>query len=262
MKKLPKRGKNKQLRGDSSYSLLNRASMSKHVGFPERYRTTVATEISCYLAASTATAAYGNYFSVCINALVQAFSVSTYTPTTGSGTYLYGFSGALVQGNSISGSPMWYNELASIYTAYKVLRYRLKVSVRSTSSADVFEIVLLPLGTEQIPSASQSNVNTRVLLAQPRSVHKVCSNGGNAQKDSVQLSQTVANLLNIRQGAWLDYPPTPMTQVPGTIGGQGISGYVGFFLQMLNGVANTGSISVDIELEQEVEFTDINQPLS
>jgi len=238
-----------------------RLPMTRHVGFSARFITTVASELNVFIPTGSATYQYGNYFSVATNNIYTPFSNSPYTPTTGSGTYLYGFSASTVQGNTVSDQPLWYSELGQIYQSYKVLRYKLKVCCRSTSTTDVFEIVLFPLANEFIPSSSQSNVNTRVLSAQPFAKHKTCAYSGSARYDCVALSQPVHLALNIRESAWLDFPATPMTQAPGTDGGQGISSYAGFFLQMLAGVANTGPITISIELLQEVEFTDINSPV-
>lgn len=252
-------GKRRKNRQSSSYSLTNRARMTLHTGFPARYRTAVKCEMQCYIPSGNATAAAGNYFSLVANSLYIPYT-STYNMTTGTGTAAFAFNGTLTNGYSIANSSMFYTELATIYAQYKVLRYSLKVTARSTSVADVFNLCLFPIGIQPIPAAGAGSVNMRVFGTQPRSVQKEIGTG--MSSTSLVLSQDVNDLLEIRKSQWLDMPSTQMTAQPAGTGTESFLGFVGVFLQMLSGANNTGAISVTAELTQEVECTDLLQPIN
>jgi len=220
--------------------------------------------MNVYLAVGASTAAAGNYFAVLANSLATPFNVPTYDINATTAVATFAFAGQFVQGYTINTNPMGFAELAGLWTNYKVKSYRIRVTVYPQGSADSCEAVLFPIGIEEIPSSSASSVNIRTLATQPRAVSQICSFSVPSKYNTLTLSQEVHNLLGIRKSAWESYPPTPMNAAPTSGGGAlpSLQGYVGFFMQQLNGSNNASAMSVRVELEQVVECSDLVQQLS
>jgi len=244
----------------SGYSLMNKARMSLHTGFPARYTTAIKTEMQVAVSPGLATFNAGNYFNCIVNSINTPFNTSTYPINGSTGIATYAFNAAFVNGYSITDCPMYYQDLALIYQQYKVLKYSFKVTARSTSSADVFSLCLFPLGNQSIPSTSTSTVNMRVFGSQPRSRQVEIAAG--QDRNSVSITQNVWDLLEIRRSAWLDLSSSGFGQAPTGTTTQSTIGYVGCYVQMLNAANNIGSISITVELIQEIELTDQVQPIN
>jgi len=216
---------------------------------PERYATKLVTSQQVYIAASGMDQTNGNYFNVKVNSIVSPFST---TYTLNAVTPVYSFNGQYTTGSSTILNPIGYSTLAGLYDRYKVVGYKLRVSVMTGLSTDIYEGIIFPLGQEEIPNSTASLVNSYVLKGQPQAKYKLIHNGGNqmvlTQKGSVN------QLLGMRRQQWMDIPYTD------TVGGSSqpaYPGYVGFYLMPLTGATNTQPVAVDITLTQYVEFTDI-----
>lgn len=213
--------------------------------------------MDCYLAIGASTAGAGNYASIYANSLVSPFQTPTYPLTLAPGV-AYAFNASLVNGNTIGQTAIGYNTIAVAYTNYKVLHYRIRVTVQPSASSDTTHLVVFPIGQEEIPSATGAFVNTRVLSSQPYARSRICAYGAETGSNSITFSSDVADSLEIRRSAWLDYLPTAVANQPAA----GYRCFLGVFLQQLDGAANVAQIPVRIELDQVVEFTDLINPIS
>lgn len=240
----------------SAYSLVNRARPSQKAVFPERYVTSITNSINCYFPAGFLTAAAGNYASILVNGLGSPYNSATYQLTTAPGP-AYAFHASLVQGNTLAQAGMGYSALAALYVNYKVLSYTLKATFMPQNVGDTTEMVLVPVGLEEIPFSAAASVDLRVMAAQPRSVARVCEVSVPAIANTLRLSQDMYHLTGQRKSQYLDLPPIAVGSNPAP----GSQAYVGIFLQQLNG-ANSGAVcTLALELTQVVEFTDFLNPI-
>ncbi len=242
---------------EGSYVLTNLAHPSAKAVFPERYVTTFTNSINGYFPIGTLTAAAGNYMSILVNSAYSPFNSATYQMTSIPGP-VYAFRSTLVQGDTLVQQAMGYGSMSALYTNYRVLSYRLKVTFMTQNVADSAELVLVPVGFEEIPSSSSAAVNLRVMASQPRSKTRVCETSVPSRENTVILEGTVWDLVGQRKQQWLDQPPTALTATPGA----GSQAYLGIFLQELNGTNNVAVCTIAIELQQTVEFTDLLNPIN
>jgi hypothetical protein len=157
--------------------------------------------------------------------------------------------GSFVQGFSTGTEPAGYTVLQSLYTLYKVLKYRVTVRPQCASAADQFGVVLLPQSNEAIPSAAAGYMNLLVLQSQPRAKYRDIING--ASQTELVHSEGVHTTLGKRLEQWRNIDSVAFNSAPATAD----LAYCGLFLQPLNGSANQAVITVSIILEQEVEFS-------
>lgn len=223
---------------------------------PERYVTTFTNTLNVYLPAGTSTAAAGNYTDICVNSLTGQYNV-TY-PTTSAPGAAYAFHGSLVQGDSVAQTPLGYVSFVSMYTNYKVLRFKLSAMVQPTLTSDAAALVLIPLGNEEIPSSAAGSTNLKIMSSQPNAVNKVAYAFSSAAANTIVLEHNVWDILGQRKEQYMDQSPTPIASLPGN----SQIAFAGLFVQQLNGANNTGSIIVQLQLEQIVELSDLIQPLN
>lgn len=212
----------------------------------ERLTTTLTTSMQYYIPASAMDQVNGNYMDIRVNSINNPFN-TTYAPNSLSPTY--SMNGTYVQGFTINTQPMGYTLMSSTYSKYKVLGYKLRVSVMTGTNNDILEAVLCPIGDSEIPSTSTGYVNCSVLKGQPKATYKLVHNGG--PNAVINQKGSVHELLGMRKAQWMDIPSDATTGAPN------YPGYVGLFLQPLNGSTNNQPVVVDITLYQIVEFTDI-----
>lgn len=210
----------------------------------ERLRTWVTTSMQFYIAANNIDQTNGNYMSFKLNSTYVPFG-TTYTPVavtpsfSMNGQYVQGFSGLTEAiGNSFANSA---------YERYKVLGYKVKVSIMTSTNSDLLEAVLVPLGTDQTPSTT---LNCNIMKGQPKSVSKIVHNGG--PNNVLWLKGSAYELVGQRKAQWEDSAPAPVNSDPT------FTGYAGLFLQSLNGATNNQPVVIDITMYQFVEYTDLN----
>lgn len=240
---------------EGAYVLTNLARLSAKAVFPERYVTTFTNSINGFFPVGTLTAAAGNYMSVLVNSAYIPFNSATYQMTSVPGP-TFAFRSTLVQGDSLTQQAMGYASMSSLYTNYRVLSYRMKVTFMPQNVADTAELVLIPVGFEEIPSSSAAAVNLRVMASQPRSKTRVCETGVPSRENTLILEGNIWDLVGQRKQQWLDQAPTALTAFPAN------QAYLGIFLQELNGTNNVAVCTIAIELQQVVEFTDLLNPIS
>lgn len=216
---------------------------------PERYVTTIKSSMQFYIAASGIDQTNGNYMSISPNNIVGPYS-TTYQAASVSPAY--SMNGTYVQGYSASQLPIGYTFLATNYTKYKVLGYNLKVQVMTGTNLDVIQACIFPCGSSQIPSTSSGNVNMSVLQGQPKARMKIMSASAGGAENTLMLKGSVHELLGMRKQQWLDQDGTAFGAGPA------IPGYLGFYIQSLNGSTNNQQVCVSIILSTVVEVTDLN----
>lgn len=212
----------------------------------ERFITTCAASMQFYIAASSMDAVNGNYINISPNNFYQPFN-TTYYPSAV--TPSWSMNGSYVQGFAQTNSPIGYALLSGMYQKYKVLGYKVKFSIMTGTNTDLVEACIFPIGQSEIPYASAGSVNMAVFKSQPKAKSKLCHNGG--PNNVLTMKGSINELLGMRRQQWLDIDGTTMGAAPS------IPGYLGFYLQPLNGATNNQSVVVDITLYQIVEFTDI-----
>lgn len=223
---------------------------------PERFTTTFSTTLNVYIPAGYATAAAGNYMDVCVNSVSSPFQFGcTYTATQAPAP-TYAFHGSLVQGDVLGQVAMGYTAMASLYMQYKVHSFKLAVTAQPGAASDPMQLVVIPLGAEEIPSSSAGQVNSRVLSNQPNCVTKVCASGVPASLNTARVSHKVWDILGLRQQQYLDFPNALLSAIPS------YPCYAGIFLQGINGSNNASPVTVQIVLEQVVELSDLIQPIN
>jgi len=219
---------------------------------PERVKTWIESTMDFYLVAGRSTAAAGNYMSVMVNTLAGAWN-TTYTPTTAVGP-TYAMNGQLVNGNVVTSSPVGYGSIAAFYNMYKVLKYKLEITVQPASATDACRCVMFPLGNEQIPDGTATNVNTYVFEAQPHAIAMTAVSGASAEGNRLTLSGSIADVLGKRMEQWLDLDGSLIASLPST----NDQAFVGFFTQQLNGANNASTLTIQCRLFQFIEFSDFN----
>jgi hypothetical protein len=200
-----------------------------------------------YLPAGNMTATAGNYMSVAVNSFFTPFN-SGYPINTAANTY--SMHGAYVQGYSGTTQSVGYTELVALYSLYKVKKWKLTVKPQCATAADEFHVVVVSIGNEQIPSASATYVNVSVLSSQPRAKTGQCIF---SHLNKLSLAEHVHTTLGKRREQWLAIDGVPLTGAPAT----NDIAYAGIFFQAMNGSANQANVSIQITLDQEVEFTDL-----
>lgn len=196
----------------------------------------------------------GNYMNFRANDIFVPYS-TTYFPTqtvAGLGQP-YAMSGTYTNGFATTIGPIGYTFWTSAYEAYKVKKFRIKVTVQPTNSQDTANVCLLPLGNDAIPNTAAANVNMNVFGGQPGAKSKVVSNAVSEAGNSLILAGTVADLLGLSYQQWEDQP---FTQVGNSPGGLAV-GNIGLFIQEMAG-ANVAPLTVSINMTQWVEFSDVN----
>jgi len=233
-----------------SQALSLRGGLTGQTILPDRYTAWLENSIHFYVTAGQSSNSYGSYMSVQVGTIYQPFN-TTYTATAG--TNLYDMRGNLVQGSSNLENPIGYSTFATLYEKYKVLKYKIRVNARPSATGDAIQMVLFPLGNDQIPSASTGNVNLALMEGQPMAKSKQLNAHSSAFENSLELSQAMEDCLGKRKSQWSSLDGTNMGGFPST----DIQAYVGLYLQQINGAANTGPICVSVRLWQQVEFTDL-----
>lgn len=212
---------------------------------PERFTTTVVASQQFYLPAAALDAANGNYASFRVNSLISPFN-TTYPATAVAA--VFAMNGQYVQGYTSNTNGIGTTVLSSIYDKYKVVGYKIRVSIMTSTNSDLLEACLVPLGQDEIPSTATTNMS--VFKGQPKAAYKLVHNGG--PNAVLTLKGSVHELLGMRKQQWLDIDATNTTG--GTLANPG---YVGLYLQSLNGATNNQPVVVDLSLVQIVELTDI-----
>lgn len=214
---------------------------------PERFITTLESSLQYYLTAANLDKDSGNYQSIRVNSIVQPYNT---TYSAGSVAPVYSMNGTYVQGYGLTTPPIGYSFFTNTYKKYKVLGYKLKASIMTGTNTDLLEAVLFPVGQDEIPNNASSNVNCSVLRGQPKAKSKLCHNGG--PNNVLTLKGSVYELLGMRKSQWMDIDGTAPPNIPS------VPGYVGLYLQALNGLSNAATLVVSLQLYQIVEFTDLN----
>lgn len=210
-----------------------------------------------YIPTGSATAAAGNYMDLMLNNISGSFATSVSYPANLAPGASYAFHATFVQGNTLAQSAMGYTTLATLYSTYKVNRFRLSVTCQPANGNDASQLVVLPIGGEEIPSSSGFQVDTRVMASQPNAVAKVTASGVPPRENTVTIAHDVYHILGITKQQYEDYPPVTLSSAP-----TAYPCYGGIFIQQLNGANNTSPIVVQIVLEQDVTFSDVIQPIN
>lgn len=215
---------------------------------PDRYTTWLENSIHFYIPPAASTSAAGSYMSVLVNSIYQPFN-TTYNAIAATNTY--DMRGILVQGCTNSKNPMGYSTFASLYQQYKVLKYKVQVSVQPSITTDSLQLVVFPSGNEQIPSASAGSTNLAVMEGQPQARSKIVVTQAPSKDNTLSITQYVWDLMGRRKNQLMDFASTQVNSFPGT----NDQGFVGIYLQQLNGANNTQPILVTVRLWQKVELT-------
>lgn len=215
---------------------------------PERYITTLESSLQFYLGAANLDQTNGNWTDICVNSIYAPFN-TTY-PVTAVAS-LYSMNGTLVQGYNIADRPIGYSQMANTYERYKVLGYKLKVSLMTSTNSDVLEMAVTPLGSDEIiANGVAANVNMRVMKGQPKAKSRLCHNGG--PNNIIIQKGSVYELLGFKKSQWENMPSTLCAATPDN------PAYVGLYLQSSTGSTNNQPIGVTVTMYQIVEFSDIN----
>lgn len=228
---------------------------------PERLENSVVTTMDMYYPAGRLTAAAGNYFAVMVNSIASPFNVPTFTATLTTASYSFANYANLIQGNSITDSPMGYSTMGGLYTKYAVLRYRLEVTAIPGSTTDAARMVVLPIGNEEIPSTGASSVNLRVLEEQPFALATTVASAtdvGPASGNTLVLSGCPYKDLGVDRSTYLSDATVSMNSQPATA----YRSYAGIFLQELNGSNSTVAFSLQVKLTQIVQWSDLIQQVN
>jgi hypothetical protein len=221
---------------------------------PERYVTEFSNTFNCFIPAASATAAAGNYSDIVVNSLAAQFN-ATYPMTLTPGA-TYAFHGTAVQGNSIAQTPLGFTNFVGMYTKFKVMRFKVILTVQPAASSDTAVVVLSPLGAEEIPSTGAGSVNTHVMESQPNAVSKVVSWAVAPRENTLVIEHYPWDILGVRKDQYCDQSPDPIGLFPAT------PIYAGIFLQELNGTSNGSAIVVQCTIQQVVELCDLVQPIN
>lgn len=253
-KKLTKYVANKRMHRQVSFSAKRKPDVVRLPrGFgqtilPERYITTLESSLQFYLGAANLDQTNGNWTDICVNSIYAPFN-TTY-PVTAVAS-LYSMNGTLVQGYNIADRPIGYSQMANTYERYKVLGYRLKISLMTSTNSDVLEMCATPLGSDEIIAGGvAANVNMRVMKGQPKAKSRLCHNGG--PNNIIIQKGAIYELLGFKKSQWENMPSALTTGNPDN------PAYVGLYLQSSTGSTNNQPIGVTITLYQIVEFSDIN----
>lgn len=234
------------------------SSISVPAGMPARVETVLLTTMEFYNAVGTLTAAAGNYLDVLANSVYQPFN-TTYAPTTGTGTASFAQNASLIQGYAITNNPLGYTEFANVYDFYRVVRYRMEITVVPQNVGDSVRLVVVPLGGEEIPSASAGNVNLRVMEGQENSRSKTCTQGCSALDNTIIIEGCPYKDIGQERD---QYMSGSQTSVSAQISASPYGDYVGVYSQQVNGANNASVVSYQIKLYQVVVFSSINAQLS
>jgi len=215
---------------------------------PVRMTRTFTNAINMYWAAGKMTAAAGNYFCVSVNAFNQPFN--TMYPYNQVPAPTYGNNASSVQGSTLANNAIGYNNVANLYSTYRVNKYKITVKGKSDTSTDDFRLVVFPLGDQTIPNSNAVYVNLAVMEGQPGAQAVDCINA--ARPGTITHSMTVWDNLGWRKSAWMASNPSPLSAVPTQVP----LAYVGIFCQQLAGSNNSQTCILSVVLEQEVELTD------
>jgi len=146
---------------------------------------------------------------------------------------------------------MGYSTFASLYQQYKVLKYKVQVSVQPSITTDSLQLVVFPAGNEQIPSTAAGSTNLAVMEGQPQARSKIVVTQAPSKDNTLSITQHVWDLMGRRKNQLMDFASTQISSFPGT----NDQGFVGIYLQQLNGASNTQPILVTVRLWQKVELT-------
>lgn len=237
-------------------------TINSNVVFPDRLEVNLTTTMCGYIPASLSTAAAGNYMSIMLNSIVGPFNTPTFPMTLGTTTYSYGFHASLVQGYLITANPLGFTPLQSLYTNYRVIAYRLEVTVSPANSSDTCRLVVLPLGAEEIPSTSAANVDLRVIEEQPYALSCTCATNvasGPGFNNTLVLSGAPYKDLGLTREQYLSAGyQTSLGSLPAA----NITDYAGIFLQQLNGTNNASPLVITCRLTQIVILEDAIQQVN
>lgn len=230
--------------------------------FPNCVEVDFTTTLCGYIPANAATALRGNYMSVYLNGIVGPFNTPTFPFTLTTASYSFAMAGQLVQGYNITSNPLGFTACQGLYTNFRVMRYRLEVTVNPASGSDTTRLVVLPLGQEEIPSASASNVDLRVIEEQPYALSCTCASAvpsGPGSNNTLVLSGTPYKDLGLTRD---QYMASGYQTSLGSQPNPSIADFAGIFLQQLNGSANSAPLVVSIKLQQIVRLEDLIQQVS
>jgi len=227
----------------------NPSSLSyKRLILPQIYRTILKTKINCYIAASNLSPTYGGYMNIALNDVINPFdnSYSGFTLYTSSASG--GMNGASSAGSATSNLPMGLAFVSTYYMLYKVMKYRLKVRVSTTTGTDIIRLVVNDFGNQVYPNGrTLSTLSLPILESQPTA--KAITSVHGANPPTVNLQGNIAKSLGRRASQWNDIASTSFSGSPTAAD----CAFAGIYLYPLSGSTNGGAIVLEIELEQYVE---------
>jgi len=225
---------------------------------PESILTTVQTSLTFNIPIGRATAAAGNYFNCCVNSISSPFAAGAYPITLTPGV-TFAFYGNMVQGNSVSASPMGLDQLIGLYQYYQVLSYRFEITAISMTVTDAFTLTAMPLGAEQAPTSNPSFVNTNVMQAQPNAKSIVCASGVAANgKQQLVISNPVHKDLGMSKTQYASEVWVTSAAPSNTA----FRDFLGVFVQSINGSNNVAPLMFSVKLTQQVKLVDLIAPLT
>jgi len=226
-------------RGGSSRAIVLSRNPRSNQYFPERVITSMSNTFDAYFPAGTMTAAAGNYFDLIVNAMAPMSGISY--PITAVPGAAYLAHANLLPGCTVSQTPIGYGNLASIYQYYRVRKYILEVSVVPQNASDTTRVVVLPLGSDEIPAAGAGSVNLRVMESQPYALAKTFASGVTPPGGNVIQAIGYPNRdLGRTMAEYMALPQTLSSVGPAS----GTGSIYGVYLQQLNGSNNSGVVTL------------------
>jgi len=217
--------------------------------FPNKYRFDSCLTMQGYIPVASVNSGYGNYMSVNVNSYLNPFA-TTYRFTNAANVpvgFTAAFRGTLQTGFTIGQNPYGYSVIAQIWEYYKVYKYEIEVCVQPEATADVCRLVVLPLGQEEIPSVSTTNLN--VLECQEYAQAKTCAANSSSSGNTIKFVGYPNRDLGLTYTQY-SIGQNPLSGAPGT----STSDYVGILVNELFST-NSQALIVSIKLRQYVECT-------
>lgn len=213
--------------------MVNKSTLKDHTLVATRYLTKMASAVQLFLPASTTLVVENQVYG---NSVYQPFN--TTNPLNTSMT--------LVTNNSITANPAGYSALAGLYKYYRVRSSRIKVTCQPSSS-DIVNLVIFPN-----PQALQES--SQIAMEAMYSKHKICTSGNNVKENTI-ISYASSNvILGLTKQQYDD-------QLPIATGGAPAASLdwfwnIGFNVSNTNTGTNAGAISIIVELDMYVEWSD------
>jgi len=221
---------------------------------PESLVTTLSLTMPWYIPTGNSTLAHGSYTNLMVNSVAAPFNQSY--PIGGIASY--GWNGTIIGGSAASDNMIGLGSFSGLYTNCVVESYIVEASFQPTSIADPFRVVVIPLGTEQIPSASAGLVDLKIMESQPGAKAKTIMTGTSVTDNTVTVRGQCHRDLGL---TWEQYN-SQLCSLSASPSNTNFRDYVGIYLQMLNGQNNIQVISGSIRLSVVVRFTDLLNPLN